>query len=141
MNACTCFETVPSGPIPFGRPVSEEHRTAHIRAAFGARHGLPKVDEATLASYYRYLSKQISLPMAAWYPEPTNSREQREYRCTVVELIDPAVGLGALFDGIFCNVRKGRYEMNLPLIELELAPDDPNYELVEQYWFWFWHWR
>ena len=59
----------------------------------------------------------------------------------MVALIDPATGVGDAFDGIFCKVHKGKHEVVLPLIELDLPPDDPNYQLVEQYWDWFWHWR
>ena len=83
----------------------------------------------------------LSLPFAVWYPEPTLAEEDGEYPCTVVELIDPASGLGDEFDGIFCKVRKGSYERDLPLLELELPPEDPNFQLVEDYWDWFWHWR
>ena len=107
---------------------------------FGAPGRLPTVDAATLRHYYRHLAQHLSLPFVAWYPEPT-LHEDGECPCTVVELIDPATGLGDEFDGIFCKVRKGEHERKLPLIELELPPDDPNYELVERYWDWFWHSR
>jgi hypothetical protein len=39
------------------------------------------------------------------------------------------------------RVHKGKHELILPLIELELSPGSPNYQLVENYWDWFWHWR
>ena len=44
-------------------------------------------------------------------------------------------------DGIFCKTRKGQYEINLPLIELEIPQDSPNFQLIEDYWSWFWNWR
>ncbi len=79
--------------------------------------------------------------MRLWGPIDTVENHEYECRCTVVELIDPATGVGDAFDGIFCKVQKGDHEMILPLIELELPPDDPNFQLVEHYWDWFWHWR
>ena len=88
---------------------------------------------------YRYLSEKLSLPCVAWYSEPTD--EDGGCPCTLVELIDPATGPGDKFDGIFCKVRKRGLERILPLIELELSPDDPNCPLVECYWDCFWHWR
>ena len=113
-----------------------------IRVALG--HGwrsLPRVDAITLRRYYRYLAQNLALPFAVWYPEPTFVKDDGEYPCSVVELIDPASGPGDVFDGIFCKVRKGACEKDLPLIELELPPEGPNFQLVENYWDWFWHWR
>ena len=43
----------------------------------------------------------------------------------MLELLDPAKHLGDGFDGIFCKTSKGKYEINLPLIELDL-PDDSS---------------
>ena len=99
------------------------------------------MNAGTLRRYYLHLSQCLSLPFMAWYPERTLSDDEEEYPCIVTELIDPATGLGDDFDGTFCKVRKGKHERNLPLIELELPPSDPNYSLVEHYWDWFWHWR
>jgi hypothetical protein len=141
MDVCTYPEARPSAPQPIVKPLSQRDRAGQIRAALGSRWRLPKVDEVTLTRYYRYLNERLSFPFTAWYPEPANSREERDYRCTVVQLIDPVTGLGDEFDGIFCKARRGKYERNLPLIELELSPSDPNYLLVENYWDWFWHWR
>ena len=141
MRVSTYPETDQADPTAVAEPLFDRDHTDQIRTALGIRWRLPKVDEVTLACYYRYLREKLSLPFVAWYPEPTNSREEREYRCTAIELIDPATGMGDAFDGIFCKVRKGKYEVILPLIELELPPESPNYELVENYWYWFWHWR
>jgi hypothetical protein len=99
------------------------------------------VDEETLSRYYDYLAASLSLPFAAYYPEPKNSQEVEEYQCEVLELIDPATYLGDEFDGIFCKTRKGPYELNLPLIDVHLPEDNPNFRLIEDYSYWFWNWR
>jgi hypothetical protein len=112
-----------------------------IRALDFPGSGLPKVDEGTLSRYYKYLVDHLDFPFTAYYPEPTNSYEHDQFRCTALELLDPASRLGDEFDGIFCKVQKGRYEIELPLIELDLPPDSPNFQLVEDYWYWFWNWR
>ena len=67
-------------------------------------------------------------------------QEESAFRCVVLELLDPAKHLGDEFDGIFCKTRKGKYDINLPLIELELPDDSRNFQLIEDYWFWFWNW-
>ncbi len=101
----------------------------------------PGVDEETLSRYYKYLTARLSFPFTAYYPEPATALEEAEHRCTVVELLDPAHDICDEFDGIFCKARKGKYEINLPLIELEVPDDGPNFRLIEDYWHWFWNWR
>ena len=113
-----------------------------IIKALGPLEGqVPSVDEETLSRYYKYLTARLSFPFTAHYPEPRTSLEEAECRCTVVELLDPAKDICDEFDGIFCKTRKGKYEINLPLIELKLPDDSPNFEFIEDYWYWFWNWR
>jgi hypothetical protein len=102
---------------------------------------LPSVDEETLSRYYNYLTARLSFPFTAHYPKPTTSLEEMQHRCTVLELLDPARFCGDEFDGIFCKNRKGKFEVNLPLIELEVSDDSPNFQFIEDYWYWFWNWR
>ena len=102
---------------------------------------LPSVGEETLSRYYKYLTARLSFPFAAHYPEPRSSLEEVEHRCTVLELLDPSKYICDEFDGIFCKTRKGKYEINLPLIELEIPQDSPNFQFIEDYWYWFWNWR
>jgi hypothetical protein len=123
-------------------PLAERDQKHRIMAALGVTQGsLPRVDEQTLSTYFRYLAAQLSLPFAAWYPEPKTSAEKTQFRCNVVELLDPAKHMGDQFDGIFCKTRKGTFEVNLPLIELHIPQDDFNFQLIEDYWYWFWNWR
>ena len=102
---------------------------------------LPSVDEETLARYYTYLTARLSFPFTAYYPEPKTSLEEVQHRCNVLELLDPANDICGEFDGIFCKIRKGKYEIDLPLIELEVPDDSPNFQFIEDYWYWFWNWR
>ena len=67
--------------------------------------------------------------------------DKTQIRCTVQELLDPTQYLGDEFDGIFCRVRQGTLEVNLPLIELHVPEDSPDFQLIEDYWYWFWNWR
>jgi hypothetical protein len=102
---------------------------------------LPAVDEETLSRYYKYLAARLLFPFTACYPEPTTRLEEAQHRCTVLELLDPVHDICDEFDGIFCKTRKGSFEVNLPLVELEIPDDSPNYQLIEDYWYWFWNWR
>jgi hypothetical protein len=134
--------------VPFSPPplvvaaVSETRQVDRIRAALGLKTAhVPKVDEKALARYYEYLSANLSFPFVAHYPQPTNSPEEREFRRLVLGLVDPQRHLGDEFDGLFCKIRKGHYETNLPLIELDIHERSTNFQLIEDYWYWFWNWR
>ncbi len=114
------------------------NQTERILAALGPAAGdLPKVDQDTLARYYAYLSANLPLPFTAYYPQPVSAQEKAQFRCTVVELLDPARHLGDEFDGLFCKTRRGRFEVNLPLVELHVPHDNPAFQLVEGYGYWF----
>ena len=102
---------------------------------------LPNVDEETLSRYYKYLAEHLCIPFIAYYPEPTSSLEEVLHRCIVLELMDPSNDIRDEFDGIFCKTRNGKYEVNVPLIELHLPQDNPNFQMIEDYWYWFWNWR
>ena len=126
--------------------VAESHlepsqRDRIIKALGPLGGNLPSVDEETLSRYYKHLTARLSFPFTARYPAPRTSLKEVHRRCTVVELLDPAKDICDEFDGIFCKTRSGKYEINVPLIELEVADDSPNFQLIEDYWFWFWNWR
>jgi hypothetical protein len=142
MLTCTPDNAIRIEPNVVTVEVSKGGQKARIMKALGLTGDqLPNVDEDTLFRYYKYLSANLSFPFAAYYPHPTNAREQSDFCCYVVELLDPAYQFCDEFDGIFCMTRKGKYELKLPLIELELPQGSPNCQLIEDFWFWFWNWR
>jgi len=100
----------------------------------------PGIDEQTLSRYHTYLSANLSLPFTAWYPEPTTPLEEVLHLCTVLELLDPTKYICDEFEGISCMTRKGKFAVNLPLVELRVPENSPNYQLIEDYCHWFWNW-
>jgi hypothetical protein len=142
MNICTINNALWPEPGVVNADVSKKGQKGRIMQALGLTgNRVPAVAEDTLFRYYEYLSANLSFPFAAYYPHPTNAKEQSEFRCYVMELLDPANHFGDEFDGIFCHTRKGKYELKLPLIELELPQDSSNCRLIEDFWYWFWNWR
>jgi hypothetical protein len=124
------------------KPPSQVGRISRVSAAFALTNGpLPNVSENAVLQYYEYLFAHLKLPFAAYYPAPRNSAEESQFRCDVIELLSPSEHLGDLFDGIFCRTRKGTYEINLPLIELQVVRGNPNFQLIDDFRFWFWNWR
>ena len=122
-------------------PRPELDQKDRIIEALGSWNPIPRVDQKTLVRYYEYLSANLSFPFAAHYPEPTTTREEEEFHCTVLELLDSAKHLGDGLYGIFSKINKGKYEINLPLIGLEVPDDSPNFQFIEDYCYWFWNWR
>ena len=81
------------------------------------------------------------MPFVAYYPPPSNGTRPAADRCEVVELLDPRTDLCDEIDGLYCRTRKGKFIVNLPLVELTLFPPSENLELLGDYEYWFWHWR
>ena len=113
-----------------------------IRGALGVSDGpLPEVGNETLQSYYDYLTTHLSLPFQVRYPEPIGLHEEIIRTVTVVRILDPTKNLDCKSLGIVCKARQGKQMVELSLADLEVEEDDPNHQLVEDYWYWFWNWR
>ena len=120
---------------------SKREQKQRILAAIGNERGsLPLVDDETLARYFVYLSENLYLPFNAHYTEPT-SLFSSWWECEISAVLDPSKYLSDPFDGILCKVRKAGFEINLPLLELDVSPDNPNFQILQDYGYWFWNWR
>ena len=100
-----------------------------------------RVDEETLTRYFDYLAARLELPFVAYYPPPSSTARSAGDRCEVIELLDPREGLCDEVDGLYCRPRKGKFFVNLPLVELTVLAPSKNVELLGDYEYWFWHWR
>lgn len=130
-------------PVP---PQGDRERKRRILTALG--HGGEclagqdlRVSPESLACYYDYLAAHLELPFIACYPRPADSAQAAADRCEVFELLDPRTAICDEFDGLYCRTRKGRFQVNLPLVELTILPPSRNLQLLEDYEYWFWHWR
>jgi hypothetical protein len=113
-----------------------------IKAALGLPMDrfVPKVNRKMLSRYYEHLSANLRFPFIAHFPEATNAREERNFRCVVSGLLPPET-LGDEFDGLSCKVRKEKCILHVPLIELVVPQNSVNFQLIEDYWYWLWNWR
>jgi hypothetical protein len=127
---------------PKDRIRASESPEDRIRKALGTLAArLPEVTGETLQAYYRYLKAAMVFPFQARYPEAAGIHGEVVRKVTALELLDPAVDFGGESLGLVCRVRKGKTETELPLADLEVDEDSPNYQLIEDYWYWFWNWR
>lgn len=111
-----------------------------IRAVLGVRNGtaLPKVNAATMLTYYRYLASRLTLPCEARY---SSDADGMIYPVTVTGLIDPQTMPPDNPVGLCCMVYHRNKAEVMPLVDIEVGYDSPNFQLLEDYWFWLWNWR
>ena len=134
-SGVSAFEPYLPVPLP-----PDRERRPRIVAVFGRQANL-RVDEQTLAQYYDFLVQRLELPFTAYYPPPANPARAAAERCEVIELLDPRTDLCDEIDGLYCRTRKGKFLVNLPLVELTVLPPSKNLQLLSDYEYWFWNWR
>jgi hypothetical protein len=111
-----------------------------IRAILGVRNGaaLPQVNAATMLTYYRFLSSRLTLPCEARYSSDADGTVSL---VTVSGLVDPQTMPSDHRAGLCCVAQHGNKAEILPLVDVEVEPDSPNFQFLEDYWFWLWNGR
>ena len=121
------------------RPNDREHR---IRAALALDRGpLPEVNSAWLRRYHAHLAKSLSLPFQACHAGDLSRVLEDAPHVTIVALDNPDEHPQREWDGLTCLARQGDQLLPLPLVDIEVDPDDVNFELLDDYWYWFWNYR
>ena len=141
MHLATVVDARRSGRKVVAESYRELSQKDRIIEALGSVTHIPRVHEESLSRYYKYLTEHLCFPFIAHFPKPMNSKEEDEFRCTVLNLLAPGEHLGDGFEGVFCNIHKGIYEITLPLIDLYLPEDSFSFQLIDDYWYWLWNWR
>jgi len=122
------YEQLPMpGPVDRIRAILELPRGA----------SLPRVNAATMLTYYRYLSSRLALPCEARY----SSDDGTVYPVTVTGLVDPQTKPSDPWVGLCCMAYHRNKTEILPLVDIEVEHDSPNFQILEDYWFWLWNWR
>ena len=114
--------------------------TDRIRAILGLRKGasLPKVNAERMLRYYRYLLPHLTLPCEARF---SSDAAGVVYPVAVTGLVDPETTPSDKRTGLCCIVSYRNDVGFLPLVDIEVDADSPNFQLLEDYWFWLWNWR
>jgi hypothetical protein len=114
-------------------------RAMRIRAALGLRGSirLPRVDQATLRSYFHYLAPHLCLPFCALYHDETGPG----FTVRVLGLPHPARYALDPATGLLCTVQTPDGPRWVPLADIAVGEQHANHRLVEDYWYWFWNWR
>ncbi|NUQ62718.1 MAG: hypothetical protein HUU20_09525 [Pirellulales bacterium] len=80
------------------------------------------------------------MPFCAFYHEAVNPLEDISHVVSVLEILDPSEHSSS--DGLLCRaIDEGGKVLEVPLMELEVDPQSPNFALIEDYWYWAWNGR
>jgi hypothetical protein len=95
---------------------------------------LPRVGTGTLLRYHAHLSQRLSFPFQAMYAE-TRRPVQHLFRYISVLRLLPVTGPASR--GIHCAVEGVPGVRELPLVDIGLREDNPNYQEIDDYAYWF----
>jgi len=123
-------------------PATQEQE-GRIRTALGLTRGpLPKVKTEWLRNYHSYLSSKLIFPFYARYTEELSAnRDPVVSSIEVFGLVNPIEILNIENTALLCSILRGVQEEEIPLVDLEVDEDHPNFRLLEDYWYWIWNWR
>ena len=141
MNTHFLPESLPAIEITASTSVGggQEQR---IRQALGITGGpLPEVQTEWLRKYYHYLRDRLRVPFEAQYAQDAVGQSSKISTITVIGLVDPDQHGRHEEAGLLCRARRGAEEIEVPLVDVELAETSPNSQWIEDYWYWFWNWR
>jgi hypothetical protein len=128
-------------PCSFSHPEANRQE-ARIRSALGLAEGpLPAVDRRGLAKYYEYLANRLAFPFEARSADEHGSPHSATVVLAVRALLNPADHPVDEYTGLLCRAIQDDEEREVPLLDLEVDDAQPNYQLLEDYWYWVWNWR
>lgn len=102
---------------------------------------LPDVSEETLEVYHSYLIYNLSFPFDAEYSKETGPLEDTYYDVKITNLLEIEECPDLEFYGLFCEGKRGRRKIEIPLAEIEVKQEGKNKQLIEDYRMWFWNYR
>lgn len=114
-----------------------EKRVAQI---LGVKEGreLPTVSKETLEIYHSYLSENLSFPFDARYSKEA-PLEDTYCDVEITGLTEFEDSPEPEFYGLFCEEKRGRRKIVIPLAEVTVKQEGRNKQLIEDYRDWFWN--
>ena len=107
------------------RPLSMDEPDDRIRMVFGltSDDALPKADEQSQRQFLDYLKAHLSFPFKAEYWPASVIGPSKSGKVTVLGFADPPLDRK---EGIVCEVRKGKHEVQVPLAGLHVERRRPQ---------------
>ena len=120
------------------RPLSSDDPEDRIRMVFGLTSDdrLPQSNEETQQQYMEYWEAHLLFPFKADYSAASSLGSDTSENVSVIGFashspIDPD-------DGIVCQAQKEGDAFDVPLSQVHVNEDDPNFGYVEDYTYWLW---
>jgi hypothetical protein len=112
-----------------------------INPVFGltAEDDWPDINGQTLEIIFDHLISTVSFPFNAEFAMP--DREKGGENITIIEvhnIVDPDTTEDLEAYGLVCEAADDRGNFKVPLSEIVIQQDDPNYRLIEDYCVWYW---
>jgi hypothetical protein len=125
------------------QPPAMQEQEGRVRTALGLTRGpLPKVKSEWLRKYHSFLSSKLIFPFYARYTEELSAdRDPVVSSIEVFALVNPIEMSDIERTALICRVMRDVREEEIPLVDLEVEEDHPNFQLLEDYWYWIWNWR
>jgi hypothetical protein len=89
---------------------------------------------ASLAKYHAHLREHLHFPFQAIYAETTFPVRHLVRYVSVLGLL-PVVGSASR--GIHCRVEGLPHARSLPLVDIGMPDEHPNYQILDDYAYWF----
>ena len=97
----------------------------------------PPLNQDSLRRFHYALESNLAFPFPAVYHEPVSQTGDATHQVTVIGLCDPSEHPNE--HGLLCKAIRHGEHVELPLVEIEVNFDNPNFELIEKYWSWAWN--
>ena len=141
------LESDPNGPLSIEqptqlvpKPLASEFQDDRIRAVFGLTTDdpLPPRNWDTDEKYYHYLKATLQFPFTVRYIDESVPYDNgRDRTGTVIQMFEDFhtdEGHGAM-----CQIREGDRLREMPLAELDVPEDNPNFEIIDDYTYWLYN--
>ena len=84
----------------------------------------------------------MSFPFEGQYTEEVGFYKQPSYsQVRVVAILAPRDNPAGEYSGLICRAKRAEEEIEVALVDLEVDDQNPNFPLIEDYWYWIWNWR
>ncbi len=115
-------------------PLSLDNQDDRIRMVFGLTTDdpLPEDSRDSQRTYFKHLKTRLKFPFSARFNDEV---EHRVRNVTVLGMCD-TFPVDESY-GVMCNVVSRDEKAEIPLSELEVAEENPNYQTVDDYAYWF----
>jgi len=99
----------------------------------------PDMNHQNLEIIYDHLISTVSFPFYAEFamPDPQKGGETIT-NIEVHNIIDPDITYEIDTYGLICEASDERGQFKVPLSEIVIQQEDPNYHLIEDYCIWYW---